>query len=156
MNEKFESSYEFLARIQRKKMQESKEEVKIDHTLPSNISGEGNAQKVDLKKTKKKVDAAKPAKPKVAKDPNDVEHTGATKAKSESVNENILMLSAIEKIMNPKSSGKDGALGVAEYIKTMMGNNIDPQLQQYLDSILGIIERKSNVDKVEKDVDTKA
>ena len=62
------------------------------------------------------------------------------------------MLSALEKIMNPNSTGKEGALGVAEYLKSAMGGQMDPQLQQYIDNIMGIITRKSTADKVDKNV----
>jgi len=160
MNERFDSSYDFIARLQLRKMQESAKEVEIQHTTPSDISGEGTTQKVDLKRVKKRVDKAQLAKSKDDKAP-DIEHTvpksisgeGKAKAKSEELmNENILMLSALEKIMNPNSTGKEGALGVAEYLKSAMGGQMDPQLQQYIDNIMGIITRKSTADKVDKNV----
>ena len=119
MNERFESSYDFIARLQLRKMQESAKEVEIKHTTPKDISGEGTAQKVDLKKVKKRVDKGSPAKVKNDKAP-DIEHTtpkgisgeGKAKAKSEAaIDESILMLGALEKIMNPSSDGKQGATG---------------------------------------------
>jgi len=149
-NEKFESSYDFIAKLQLRKMQESaKESPEVKHTAPKNITGEGKSKPVNLKTSKRRVDKAKPTKMQAPKNPNMVEDV-------EGINENVLMLSALEKIMNPKSTGKDGALGVAEYLKNIMGGKMDPQLQQYIDSIIGIVNRKSTTDKVDPNVSTKA
>ena len=161
-----ESNYDFLAKIQRKKMQiaesiEKKEgacpkKVEVDHDIEQASPQKGSPMPSPKKKKAKPAPALK--EPKSAEDTMEHPKGGALygngkKSKSEDVNESLFVLAGIEKILTSEDK-KQGAIGAIDIIKNYMGGNIDPQYQEFIDRFAEILKRNTKA-PVDRDASTK-
>ena len=148
-NERFEDTYSFISRLQKIKMQESdmkegkEKSPEIKHTVPKQVDGKGKTKPSKMN-PKKKVDKPKNAKVKAPKDPNIVEDKTTKDVKDTEINESILGLGAIEKIMKADANGKDGAIGALDFLKSVTGGKMDPQIQGYIDMLYALVTGKKS------------
>lgn len=170
----FENTYDFLAKIQKKKLQESEEgsmkpkpakklaqakssEAEVEHSVQQCTPQKGTPMK-QMKKPKEK--PAKSLSQGKSAD-GDIEHSvqqcvpSGSKAKSESkMDESVFVLAGIEEILGNEDS-RAGALGAANIIAEYMGGKIDPQYQEFISMFTGILKRNSTADKTDPNVNTK-
>lgn len=167
-----ESTHDFIAKLQKRKMiaeaeeskkietrelTEEKKEPEVKHSIKQGSPEKGKPMNLPKKAKAKPAKACKEPKNSedIAKHSISQENKGKGKKSEsvdESINESIFVLAGIESILS-NDDAKTGAVGALDIIKNYMGGKIDPQYQEFIDMFKSIIQRNTKP-PVENDVET--